>query len=222
MKKETNKKEERIRKFGEVFTPDKTVEDMLNLNNDEFIRFDARILEPACGDGNFLDPILKLRTNRINKLYKNNKLSYEKALFKSLSSLYGVDILEDNIEKCILRLHNTCKKSYQNTFKDTIDLEFLRVLKLVLEKNIIQGDALKFTNKNKKPLFFFEWVMLRKGNVKIREFEFVEIADFDQSRPTLFSKREVNDLGESVFSPQPSYEYELIYFKKISPDFFNS
>ena len=61
-----------------------------------------------------------------------------------------------------------------------------------------------------------------KGNVKIREFEFVEIADFDQSRPTLFSKREVNDLGESVFSPQPSYEYELIYFKKISPDFFNS
>ena len=59
MKKETNKKEERIRKFGEVFTPDKTVEDMLNLNNDEFIRFDARILEPACGDGNFLVEILK-------------------------------------------------------------------------------------------------------------------------------------------------------------------
>ena len=60
--------------------------------------------------------------------------------------------------------------------------------------------------------------MLGKGNVKIREYEFVEIADFDQSRPTLFSK-EVNDLGESVFSPQPSCEYELIYFKKISPDF---
>ena len=38
------------------------------------------------------------------------------------------------------------------------------------------------------PLFFFEWVMLGKGNVKIRKYDFVEIADFDQSRPTLFSK----------------------------------
>ena len=85
---------------------DKTVEDMLGLNKDEFIRFDARVLEPACGDGNFLDPILKLRTNRINKLFKNNKLSYEKALFKSIKLIW-VDILEDNIEKCILRLHNT-------------------------------------------------------------------------------------------------------------------
>ena len=221
MNKPSNEDLERIRKFGEVFTPENTVENMLDLNKDEFIRFDARVLEPACGDGNFLDPILKLRTNRINQLFKNNKLEYEKALFKSVSSLYGIDILEDNVEMCILRLYETCKKVYQKSFNDDVDLNFMKVLKLVLEKNIIQGDALKFSNKNSDPLFFFEWVMLGKGNIKIRRYEFVEIADFDQSRPTLFSKREVNDLGESVFSPQPSDEYELIYFKKISSDFFS-
>lgn len=222
MEKGNKKQLERIRKFGEVFTPEKTVENMLNLNKDEFTRFDARVLEPACGDGNFLLPILLLRISRVNKLFRNNKLEYEKALFKSISSIYGVDILKDNVEKCTLRLYDTCKKIYKKTFKDNTDSEFLNVLKVVLEKNIIQGDALKFTNENGEPLFFFEWVMLRKGNVKIRKYEFFEIADFDQSRPTLFSKLEVNDLGEKVFSPHPSDEYDLIYFKNITPDFFKN
>ena len=215
-----NRRPERIRKFGEVFTPSETVQAMLDMDRDEFIRFDSRVLEPACGDGNFLAPILEERIKRITQLFKNNQIELEKALFKSVSSLYGVDILNDNIDKCILRLYTICDSYYSNKFKEKSEKEFLNIIKLVLKLNVIQGDALKFTAQNGKPLYFYEWVMLNRGNIKIKKYEYHEIADFDESRPTLFSKREVNDLGEGVFSPYPVQEFDLVYFKKITEEIF--
>lgn len=48
------KSRQRVADHGEVFTPPWMVEEMLNLVKDETERIDARILEPACGSGNFL------------------------------------------------------------------------------------------------------------------------------------------------------------------------
>lgn len=47
------KSKERVRKFGEVFTPSWLVKDMCNLLPDEIAKLDSRILEPACGEGVF-------------------------------------------------------------------------------------------------------------------------------------------------------------------------
>ena len=50
---------QRVANHGEVFTPGWLVEDMLNLVSEESERVDARFLEPACGSGNFLVPVLR-------------------------------------------------------------------------------------------------------------------------------------------------------------------
>ena len=59
MKNNLTKSKNRVRDHGEVFTPDFTVDDMINLVKQESERIDSRFLEPACGTGNFLVKILR-------------------------------------------------------------------------------------------------------------------------------------------------------------------
>ena len=53
------KSKQRVADHGEVFTPSWLVNDMLDLVKDETERIDSRFLEPACGSGNFLVPVLE-------------------------------------------------------------------------------------------------------------------------------------------------------------------
>ena len=57
MKKQI-KNRDRVTKFAEVNTSEREVKNMLNLVSEETNRLDARFLESACGDGNFLIEIL--------------------------------------------------------------------------------------------------------------------------------------------------------------------
>ena len=61
---------ERVSSFGEVYTSEKEVNDMLNLVKDQTDRIDSRFLEPACGNGNFLSEILIRKLEILNNLYK--------------------------------------------------------------------------------------------------------------------------------------------------------
>ena len=58
------KSKKRVADHGEVFTPRWLVEKMLDLVKGETERIDSRFLEPACGSGNFLVPVLAAQTGR--------------------------------------------------------------------------------------------------------------------------------------------------------------
>ena len=61
------KSKQRVKDHGEVFTPDFIVNDMLDLVKNETERIESRFLEPACGDGNFLAPILVRKLEVVKK-----------------------------------------------------------------------------------------------------------------------------------------------------------
>ena len=89
------KSKQRVADHGEVFTPGWMVEDMLDLVKHESERIDSRVLEPACGSGNFLVPVLarKLVTVQL----RHGKSEFEKrhyALF-ALMCTYGIELLSD-------------------------------------------------------------------------------------------------------------------------------
>ena len=63
------KSKERVADHGEVFTPAVVVDAMLNLVRGESERIDARFLEPACGSGNFLIPVLKRKLATVHARY---------------------------------------------------------------------------------------------------------------------------------------------------------
>ena len=96
------KSRKRVSEHGEVFTSEREVNKMLDLVHDQTLRPDSTFLEPACGDGNFLIEILKRKLEVIN-IYKKSQIDYEKWCFVCVSSLYGVDILIDNVIDSILK-----------------------------------------------------------------------------------------------------------------------
>lgn len=94
------KSKERVRAHGEVFTAPREVNAMLDLVKDETERLDATFLEPACGDGNFLDEVLRRKLAVCRRRYGRSATDYEKFSFLACTTLYGVDILADNVARC--------------------------------------------------------------------------------------------------------------------------
>ena len=107
----------RVSLYGEVYTSEREVNDMLDLVKDEAERLDSRFLEPACGDGNFLVEVLNRKLNILKRNYKKNQYEFEKHSIVVVGSIYGIDILEDNIIKTRERLLNLFLNIYNNIFK---------------------------------------------------------------------------------------------------------
>jgi len=102
MKQKSNdvKSKERVAQYGEVLTPPEIVNAMLDLVKQETERIDSRFLEPACGTGNFLTEIFKRKLKIVEDRYKKNQLEYERYAVLAVSSMYGIDIQEDNVQEC--------------------------------------------------------------------------------------------------------------------------
>ena len=111
------KSKKRVTEHGEVYTSEREVNNMLDLVKQETERLDSRFLEPACGDGNFLIKVLERKVDVLLSQYKKNQYEFEKNSVVVISSIYGIDILEDNIEETQNRLFNYYKSVYSKTFK---------------------------------------------------------------------------------------------------------
>ena len=98
------KSKQRVADHGEVFTAEREVEAMCDLVKQETERIDSRFLEPACGDGNFLSVILKRKLAIVKKKYKRSAYDWERNSLLALGSMYGVDIMLDNVLACQERL----------------------------------------------------------------------------------------------------------------------
>lgn len=207
------KSKKRVADHGEVFTNEREVNAMLDLVKQETERIDSRFLEPACGDGNFLAEILKRKLNVVITRYKKSQLEFERNSITALTSIYGVDLLEDNVLTCRTRLLEIFTNQYKNEFK-VINEEFLHSAKFILSKNIIWGDALSMKTIEGKPITFSEWSAVNGSMLKRRDFQLdklLENIEFDESELNLFS-----DQQEPVFIPQPVAEFPLTHFLKIA------
>jgi type I restriction-modification system DNA methylase subunit len=106
----------RIKSTSEVFTPTELVQKILDrLPKEVFTDSTKTYLDPSCGDGQFLGEVL------IRKV--ENGIDFETAL----STIYGVDIMQDNVDLCRERL--LCGQEH---------------LRPIVERNIVCADALRY------------------------------------------------------------------------------
>ena len=107
----------RVADHGEVLTGQREVKAMLDLVKQETERIDSRFLEPACGDGNFLTAILERKLAVVENRYGKSQLDFERYAVLAVSSIYGIDILPDNVRDCRRRLFEVFEASYTRFFK---------------------------------------------------------------------------------------------------------
>ena len=165
------KSKKRVADHGEVFTNEREVNAMLDLVKDETERIDSRFLEPACGNGNFLAEVLRRKLNVVKSRYGKSQMEYERYAIIAVSSIYGVDILNDNAQECRERLYQIFDEYYSDLFKDKCKDECKRSVKFLLDRNILWGDALDFTNpESKEPIIFSEWSPINGSLLKRKDF----------------------------------------------------
>lgn len=136
----------RVADYGEVYTSEREVNAMLDLVKPETERIESRFLEPACGNGNFLIEVLRRKLAKITERYAQNRLEYERYAVSALCSLYGIDILDDNVIQCRNRLYAYFTNKYMDLFGLYQDENYPSTIKFILERNIILGDALTLRN----------------------------------------------------------------------------
>lgn len=185
------KSKQRVTDHGEVFTAEREVNAMLDLVKQETERVDSRFLEPACGDGNFLTAILKRKLVAAQKrsIPPRKKYpipsEYEKQSLIALSSIYGIDLLEDNVIRCRDRLLDIWSSEYKSICKPKgDDLLVKNVAKFILSKNIVCGNALSLmtVDNNQQdtevPIIFSEWTLpFNDSRIQRKEYIFAELVD---------------------------------------------
>lgn len=203
----------RVTDHGEVFTSEREVNAMLDLVKQETQRIDSRFLEPACGTGNFLIEILRRKLEVVEKKYRKNQTEFERYAVIAISSVYGVDILQDNVQKCRERLFDIFNEKYTYLYKNKCKEECGRTIRFILSRNILWGDALnlKTPDNNAKPIVFSEWNFVKGNMIKRRDYTMANLLVSQQLEGlNLFS-----DLGEDAFIPTPVADFPLTHFLKV-------
>lgn len=224
------KSKQRVADHGEVFTAEREVNAMLDLVKQETDRVDSRFLEPACGDGNFVVEILQRKLSAAKrratppKRKKPLPQEFEKQSVIAISSIYGVDILMDNVIVCRQRLYNIWNAEYEEICKAGVNEECRNAVKFILERNIICGNALsmkkvdKYGNDMNEYIVFSEWSMIMGTKMQRRDYRFDKLLAGDYS-PKAKQKvmenadTEYDELQLSLFSEaveKPGDEGELL------------
>jgi hypothetical protein len=199
-----------VQKHGEVFTPAWVVNDMLDMFPAEVWKAGKTFLEPACGEGAFLIEVLR---RKLENIKSETQEEWEWQAVIATSSIYGIELLEDNAERCTMNLMRVFAKFYNKKFLDTQNEEVIKAIQFIVSRNIIQGNALTYKQGNGQPIVFSEWTPVIPHQFKRKDYTYEGIIKADEqqkaNKGTLFEE-ENNNIEIGLIK-----EYEPVNWKDI-------
>lgn len=200
------KSRERVKQFGEVYTPAWMVSDMcdmvpqLRLDDTTYSledKLNFTVLEPTCGNGNFLVELLR---RKLHFAFSADEDDLVINLFKAVSSLQGIDIQRDNVIETRERMHDIIVSIYEEHYNSPIPAYLISALDKVLELDIIHGDTLHYIKYDEQgsesELMLNSWKIKRVDDNII-----VTVYDYYLAEPdTDFNPRDVNITELSNFN----------------------
>jgi hypothetical protein len=205
----------RVVDHGEVFTKQREILAMM-ANVPSIGHIETRVLEPACGNGNFLFEILKKKLRVVATQYKKDQYEYQQHLIAAVAGVYGIDLLPDNVIACRTRLLLLCEEEHKRAVNKVLPVRHRSVIEYLLNKNIIRGDALtmKYVGRSKKPIVFSEWMFVSGGKVKRRDYELANL----MSETGKNQAQHLSDMREAQTIPRPLATYPLRHFLDLIVD----
>ena len=210
------KSKQRVFDHGEVFTAEREVNAMLDLVKPETERIDSRFLEPACGEGAFLIEILRRKLEVVKSRYGKSPYDYERYAVLAVTSIYGVDILQDNVEICRQRLYELWDKAYTTNAKAQANEQCREVVRFILQKNILCGDALTMRQSDGKPIIFAEWSLVTDTQIKRRDYALDELLTGHEEQMNIFMVGWEYDEETKAFIPAPVREYPVVDYRRLA------
>lgn len=176
------KSADRVKDHGEVFTPKWVVDKMIDQPEiaAKVKSLTATFLEPSAGEGAFLVEILDRKLKYAAQLSKSAHEFGNYALM-ALSTLYGIELLEDNVEMLVMNMKDTFTDNYRELMADEYqekpDQKVYNSAKVIIRANMAQGDALKKIDTSGNPIIFSKWQSIGKTKVQRTEHTFEAIVN---------------------------------------------
>lgn len=171
---------------GEFYTPACVVQ----LIAEMIEPYSGVVYEPACGDGNFLSVILKRKLTVVTKKYRRSAYDWERNSLLALGSMYGVDIMLDNVLACQERLFEIWNKEYKKVCKKECNDETREAARFILRLNIVCGNALTLMccdaegKELNVPIIFSEWTFpFNDARMQRKDYTFAELLAMDEPKP---------------------------------------
>lgn len=162
------KSADRVKDVGEVFTPKRIVDLMLDQPeiSAKVNDLTATFLEPSAGEGAFLTELLK-RKMHVALEGSTSIDSYEDRILLALSSLYGIELMEDNYKMLRHNMYQTFVVEYLRGLKAKGQPEHgkrkvLKSAKTIIYANMVQGNTLTYKNVHDQPIVFSEWASYKQ------------------------------------------------------------
>jgi len=153
------KSKHRVQKHGEVFTPQWVVDKMIAIpgikekTEDVFATF----LEPSAGEGAFLLAIEDIKLRFVTENHSGN--SWNIYTLWALSSIYGIEFLEDNLA--------AARQNMLDLFLDYYEIahglplskqsDLYKSARAIIWANVVQGDTLTHKNNSDEEIVFSRW-----------------------------------------------------------------
>lgn len=228
------KSKKRVADHGEVFTAEREVNAMLDLVSDECNQLESRFLEPACGDGNFLVEILRRKLAAAKRLAtprgRKNPFPYDYELkaVAAITSIYGVDLMMDNVIACRNRLFDIWDKEYKKICKKETNEQTREAVRFILSRNIVCGNALTLMCVDEKgfdtqePIVFSQWSFMNtSGRIKREDFTFDEILNGKPTQKKPFHDEQI--MFDIMDEPEPDPEGKFLaqyitHYRRLGED----
>lgn len=213
------KSKSRVQKHGEVFTPKSIVNKMLNLPEIKKAceSLTATFLEPSAGEGAFLVEILNRKLEMVSRKFNNDLAQFENYSLLALSTLYGVELLEDNAQTCVMNMFQKYYEIYTNQVdihNGKINQKVLDSAKTIISSNIGNGNFLTRKAVDGTPLVFSEWEILNlRKNTK-----FLKVQRTEYTLEEIYSNTQKVQ-GQSLRGiHQDPEQLDMFSFLEESPD----
>lgn len=155
MSEQHTKSKDRVQTLGEVFTPKKTVDEMLNMLDCDWSKEGLTFFEPTCGTGNFVIEIVKRRSVALYERYvrEGKQFAELRSITEACLSVWAIDVDEQNILECRYRVYEYCKEflerhvsKLENGQREAV--LYLQSIVMVIADRIFQNEALTALSPN--------------------------------------------------------------------------
>lgn len=211
------KSADRVKDIGEVFTPKKTVDFMLDQPEilEKVNSLTATFLEPSAGEGAFLVEILKRKLKYAMKV-SNDPVELQINFLRVLSTLYGIELMEDNVEMLVINMVNTFRDIYFNTI-DTLEQsdKVLKNANVIISANMAQGDTLTRKTATGDPIVFSEWKSIGSDKVQRTEYTFDSIIEGGGPVGTVQNQSEQLSLFADPYADDESEKHDIKHYLPV-------
>lgn len=231
MKKQVKSKQ-RVADHGEVFTSDREVNAMLDLVKHETERVDSRFLEPACGDGNFMVEILRRKLAAAKKRATPPRrkapdaFEFEKQSVIAIASIYGVDLLQDNVAAARRRLYDIWNAEYEAVCGNEVNDACRDAVRFILSRNIVCGNALTLMcvddqqQDTKEPVVFSEWTLpFNDTRMQRKDYTFAELLNASSIEEDIRRTGQMNLFANEDGEVEPTLLKQYIFDYRRTQDY---